>query len=167
VNVQTATYHHFPKAEVELLSLIGDLAAGALERARLNDHLQRQVQELSALAQVSKTITAPIFLDEMLAIVMEMAAKSCTHAPARSFVGRRPRGISNACVVWSQPGARRVPARPIAEQPRRGGDAAGEPVMARDLRSDPLYRNKEFCAARGLLSFLAVPFKCAIGHRDF
>ena len=160
VNVQTTTYHHFPKAEVELLSLIGDLAAGALERARLNDHLQRQVQELSALAQVSKTITAPIFLDEMLAIVMEMAAQ-VMHARAcslllleedrKELVMRASYGLSQAHAASS----------PVQLQNSLAGRAMllGEPVMARDLRTDPLYRNKEFAQQEGLLSFLAVPFK--------
>jgi two-component system, sensor histidine kinase PdtaS len=160
VNVQTTRYHHFPKAEVELLSLIGDLAAGALERARLNDHLQGQVQELSALAQVSKTITAPIFLDEMLAIVMEMAAK-VMHARACSLllleedraelVMRASYGLSRAHAA----------SPPVQLQNSLAGQAMllGEPVMARDLRTDPLYRNKEFAQQEGLFSFLAVPFK--------
>ena len=160
VNVQTATYHHFPKAEVELLSLIGDLAAGALERARLNDHLQRQVQELSALAQVSKTITAPIFLDEMLAIVMEMAAK-VMHARACSLLlleEGREELVMRASYGLSQAHAA---SPPVQLQNSLAGRAMllGEPVMARDLRSDPLYRNKEFAQQEGLLSFLAVPFK--------
>jgi len=36
--------------EVELLSLIGDLAAGALEKAMLCDGMQRRIAELSTLA---------------------------------------------------------------------------------------------------------------------
>jgi two-component sensor histidine kinase/putative methionine-R-sulfoxide reductase with GAF domain len=160
VNVQTTTYHHFPKAEIELLSLIGDLAAGALEQARLNDHLQRQVQELSALAQVSKTITAPIFLDEMLAIVMKMAAK-VMHARACSLLlleEDRKELVMRASYGLSQAHAA---SPPVQMQNSLAGRAMllGEPVMARDLRSDPFYRNKKFAQQEGLLSFLAVPFK--------
>ena len=47
------------RPEIDLLELIGELAAGALERAELLDGLQQQVNELSTLAQVSKTITEP------------------------------------------------------------------------------------------------------------
>jgi len=160
MNVQTATYHHFPKPQVELLSLIGDLAAGALERARLNDRLQRQIQELSALAQVSKTITAPIYLDEMLAIVVEMAAK-IMHARACSLLlldEERDELVMRASFGLSQAHAATAP---VQKQHSLAGQAMlrGEPVTARDLRSDPLYRNKEFAQQEGLLSFLAVPFK--------
>lgn len=160
MNVQTTTYHHFPKPEVELLSLIGDLAAGALERARLNDRLQRQVQELSALAQISKTITAPIYLDEMLSIVVEMAAK-IMHARACSLLlldEDRDELVMRASFGLSQAHAASAP---VLLQNSLAGQAMlrGEPVMARDLRSDPLYRNKEFAQQEGLLAFLAVPFK--------
>jgi two-component sensor histidine kinase/putative methionine-R-sulfoxide reductase with GAF domain len=160
MNVQTAIYHRFSKAEVALLSLIGDLAAGALERAGLHDRLQRQIQELSALAQVSKTITAPMYLDEMLAIVVEMAAK-IMHARACSLllldegrgelVMRASYGLSPAHASSS----------PVQLQNSLTGQAMlrGEPIMVRDLRSDPFYRNKEFAQQEGLLSFLAVPFK--------
>ncbi|MFN2227793.1 MAG: GAF domain-containing protein, partial [Anaerolineae bacterium] len=42
-NVQTRSYHEFSADEVELLSLIADLAAGALEKAMLYDSMQRQI----------------------------------------------------------------------------------------------------------------------------
>jgi signal transduction protein with GAF and PtsI domain len=75
MNVQTRMDHDFSPDEVELLSLIADLAAGALEKAMLYEGMQRQIAELSALAEVSETITSPRYLDEMLEIVVEMAAR--------------------------------------------------------------------------------------------
>jgi signal transduction protein with GAF and PtsI domain/anti-sigma regulatory factor (Ser/Thr protein kinase) len=75
MNVQTRIDHEFSADEVELLSLIADLAAGALEKAMLYEGMQRQIAELSALAEVSETITSPRYLDEMLEIVVEMAAR--------------------------------------------------------------------------------------------
>ncbi|MBI1800960.1 MAG: GAF domain-containing protein, partial [Chloroflexi bacterium] len=75
MNVQTTAFHRFREPEIALLALIGELAAGALERALQHDRLQQQVQELSTLAQVSKAVTAPIYLDEMLSVVVEMAAQ--------------------------------------------------------------------------------------------
>ena len=55
MNVQTRTHYHFSDDEVELLGLIADLAAGALEKAVLYEGMQRQIAELSALAEVSET----------------------------------------------------------------------------------------------------------------
>ncbi|MFQ5422059.1 MAG: sensor histidine kinase, partial [Anaerolineae bacterium] len=51
LNVQTLAAHEFTPGEVEMLSLIGDLAAGALVKARLYDRQKRQIEEMEALAQ--------------------------------------------------------------------------------------------------------------------
>jgi GAF domain-containing protein len=75
MNVQTERYHQYRDDEVELLSLIGDLAAGALEKAILYDRMQRQITELSTLAEVSEAITSPLYLDEMLDLVVDVAAR--------------------------------------------------------------------------------------------
>ena len=75
MNVQTAELHDYTDDEIELLSLIANLAAGALEKAALYDRMQQQIQELSTLAKVSQTITSPLYLDEMLGVVTEMAAR--------------------------------------------------------------------------------------------
>ncbi len=75
MNVQTYELHDFTEDEIELVSLIGDLAAGALDRAILYEKMNRQIGELTTLAKVSETITSPLYLDEMLELVVEMAAK--------------------------------------------------------------------------------------------
>lgn len=160
INVQTRTYHTFSHAEIELLSLIGDLAAGVLERAALHDDLQRQIQELSTLAQVSKTITAPIYLDEMLTVVAEMAvrimrARACAlllfDEEKGELVLRAAHGLSRAHANLS----------PLQVQNSLTGQAImrGEPVVVRDLRRDPRYRNRALAKEEGLLSFLAVPLR--------
>ncbi|HVI85879.1 MAG TPA: GAF domain-containing protein, partial [bacterium] len=55
INVQTTGTHEYGEDEVELLSIIADLASGALEKARLYDNMRRQIMELSTLAEVSET----------------------------------------------------------------------------------------------------------------
>jgi len=75
MNVQTAEMHDFKDEEIELLSLIANLAAGALEKAMLYERMQQQIQELSTLAEISRTVTSPLYLDEMLGVVTEMAAQ--------------------------------------------------------------------------------------------
>jgi len=75
MNVQTAAMHDFTEDEIDLLSLIANLAAGALEKAMLYDRMQQQIQELSTLAEISRTVTSPLYLDEMLGVVTRMAAQ--------------------------------------------------------------------------------------------
>ena len=52
-----------------------DFARGALEKAMLYERMQRQISEISTLAEVSETITSPLYLDEMLELIVDMAAR--------------------------------------------------------------------------------------------
>jgi two-component sensor histidine kinase len=158
MNVQTMAYHDYGRPEVELMSLIGELAAGALERADLHDRMQRQIQEMATLAQVSRAVIAPLYLDEMLSVVVEMAA-AIMQARASALmlydkdrdelVMRATHGLTRAHITQA----------PLAVHNSLTGRAvmSGHPVAVRDLRADPLYRNRELAEQEGLLSFLAVP----------
>lgn len=179
MNVQTKTFHDFTKPEIELLSLIGELAAGALEHAVLQDHLQRQVEELSTLARVSQTITSPIYLDEMLNVIVEMAAQ-IMHARGCALLlfdeQQGELGLRAAFGLSREHAA----ISPIEVETSLTGQAIkrGEPLVVRDLLQEPLYRNKELARREGLHSFLSVPvrvrdkvigaFNCYMGSvRDF
>lgn len=75
MNVQTGDRHDFSEEDAELLSLIASLAGGAIEKAALYDRMREQIRELEALVAVSRTVTSPLYLDEMLGVVAEMAAR--------------------------------------------------------------------------------------------
>ncbi len=76
LNVQTAAPRHFTAEEIEMLALISDLAAGALVKAQLYDRQRRQLDDLRTLAQVSQAITSPQYLDDILTVVTELAART-------------------------------------------------------------------------------------------
>ena len=160
MNVRTVAVHRYTRSEIELLSLIGDLAAGALERAVLHDDLQRQIDELSTLAQLSKTFTAPLYLDEMLLVVVEMAAKVMNARACAlllfdrehdQLLWRASHGLSRAHALSS----------PLQVRDSLTGQAIvrGEPVSSRDLVAEPLYRNRKLAKEEGLHAFLAVPLR--------
>lgn len=86
LNVQTVQPHEFTASEVEMLSLIGDLAAGALAKAQLYDRQKRQIDELQALAQVSEAAITPQYLDDMLDVVTDMAAQLVDAAACAIFL---------------------------------------------------------------------------------
>lgn len=158
MNVQTRQFHHWTKPEVDLLALIGELAAGALERAELLDGLQRQVNELSTLAQVSRTITSPIYLDEMLSVICEMAAQIMgAHGTALLLFDEEQSELA----LRAKYGLTREHAAisPIDVKTSLTGRAIthGEPVIIRDLLQEPSYKNRELAEREGLHSFLSVP----------
>jgi signal transduction protein with GAF and PtsI domain len=158
MNVQTKRFHHWTRPEIDLLELIGELAAGALERAELLDNLQRQVNELATLAQVSKTITEPMYLDEMLAVVCEMAAQ---------IMGAKGTALllfdeeQDELALRATYGLKREHAEisPIDVETSLTGRAImrNEPVVVLDLQNEPAYKNRALARREGLYSFLSVP----------
>lgn len=160
MNVQTKTAREWTTSEKDLLSLIGELAAGALERAEMNDGLQRQVTELAALARVSKTITEPIFLDDMLAVICEMAAQ---------IMGAKGTALllfdeeNDALGLRATYGLERDHAAisPIDVATSLTGRAIqnGEPIFVLDLQNEPSYKNQELAKREQLHSFLSVPVR--------
>jgi two-component sensor histidine kinase len=161
INVQTTGTHEYAEDEVELLSIIADLASGALEKARLYDNMRRQIMELSTLAEVSETLTSPLYLEQILRLLVEMAAR-VFDAPL--------------CTLMLLDGGELVPAashpegpKPRIRQPLREGQgipglaaASGQPVMSPDLATDPRFHAYELPGgvyAPHVRSALAVPLR--------
>jgi GAF domain-containing protein len=158
MNVQTARPHDFHEDEMELLSLIGDLAAGALEKAALYDNMRRQIQELTTLAEVSQAVTSPLYLDEMLGVVVEMAtqvmqAKVCS-LMLLDESGKQllPVASQTQSVAYTN-----RPPIPVGRGITGQVAQSGQPATVADVRSDPRYLFREIAAAEGLVSLLSVP----------
>jgi len=158
INVQTAEMHDFTDDEIELLSLIANLAAGALEKAALYDRMAQQIQELSTLAEVSRTVTSPLYLDEMLDVVAEMAARvmgskaTCLHLldeTSGQFLLRAAHNVRSAPDEFA----------PVTLGAGIAGQAAatGQPVTSADIRLDERYPDRALAEKEGWVSLLAVP----------
>jgi two-component sensor histidine kinase len=110
LNVQTAAPRDYTAEEIDVLALVGDLAAGALVKARLYDRQRRQLEELRTLAEVSEAITSPQYLDQILDVVTGLAART---------VG------ATDCAIY------------LLEHTTEDDDAGGRPVFA-NLTGAPL-----------------------------
>ena len=160
MNVQTRSYHQYGADEVELLSLIGDLAAGALEKAMLYERMQRQIAELSTLAEVSETITSPLYLDEMLRLIVDMAtqvmqAKACSlmllDEERDELILRATQGFD--------------PDHDQISPLKMGEGIAGrvaqtcQPMIVADVLTDPRYPYGDIARQEGLCSLICVPLR--------
>ncbi|MCS7056116.1 MAG: GAF domain-containing protein [Thermoflexales bacterium] len=76
INVQTHRRHTWKASEIEFVSLIGEVVAGILERAILQEESERKVREMQAVAEVSRAAISPLYLDETLRVVAEMGARA-------------------------------------------------------------------------------------------
>jgi two-component sensor histidine kinase len=160
MNVQTRAHHEYDTEEVELLSLVGDLAAGALEKALLYERMQRRINELSTLAQVSETVTSPLYLDEMLGLIVDMAARVMHARGCSLMLLDEERGeLVLRAAQGLGPGYRKRPPLRVGEGIIGQVAQTGQPILAEDVRRDPRYRYPEIACQEGLCSLLCVPLR--------
>jgi signal transduction protein with GAF and PtsI domain/anti-sigma regulatory factor (Ser/Thr protein kinase) len=156
LNVQTTTPYHFAPAEVELVSMIGDLAASSLARAQLYDRQRRQIEELRTLAQVSEMVTSPLYIDDMLDIVSKMAAQIMGVTTVQVYLiddtpntVQRHTGKSNEGTPSQQ--------FPIGCGVAGRVAASGEAVYVPDIKDSSEVEDREMAIDMGLVSLLSVP----------
>ena len=160
MNVQTTAFHDYSEEEVELLSLIGDLAAGALEKAMLYEGMRERIAELSTLVEVSRTIISPLYLDEMLNLVVEMAARIMNARLCSLMLLDEETG--ELVIRATQSSSEEYLTKP----PLKVGEGIvgmvalnGAPIAVLDVRKDPRYRYADLARREGLCSLLSVPLK--------
>ncbi|GAB4271723.1 MAG: GAF domain-containing protein [Candidatus Promineifilaceae bacterium] len=158
LNVQTRTPHDFSETEVELLSLIADLAAGTLAKAQLYEQQSRQIEELRALAQISEAVTSPQYLEDILDVVTEMAANLMDAAVCSIFLlDKEHNHLELFSAKHHMPSYRRRPPLALGEGIVGQVAATGQAIAIRDVTTHPDYVNKEQAKAEGLVSMLCVP----------
>jgi signal transduction protein with GAF and PtsI domain len=159
INVQTTGTHEYGEDEVELLSIIADLASGALEKARLYDSMRRQIMELRTLAEVSETLTSPLYLEQILRLLVEMAAR-VFDAPLCTLMLLDGDELVLAA-AYPESGGRQRPKHAMRLGEGIPGLAAqtGQPVMSPDLSSDPRFHPHELTERARVRSLLSVPLR--------
>ncbi|HLJ61312.1 MAG TPA: GAF domain-containing protein [bacterium] len=158
INVQTTGAHEWGEDEVELLSIIADLASGTLEKARLYDSMRRQIMELRTLAEVSETLTSPLYLEQILRLVVEMAAR-VFDAPMCTLMLLDGDELVLAAAHPEPSGSR--PRRTLRAGEGIPGEAAasGQPAASLDLASDPRFLAHELVEPPHVRSLLSVPLR--------
>jgi two-component sensor histidine kinase len=158
INVQTYEVHDFREEEVELLSLIANLAAGALEKAALYDSMRQQIRDLEGLVQISRAVVSPLYLDEMLEVVAEMAARVMGVKAVVLHLLDEGSGQLELRAAHNTAPERRAQ-RSLAVGESIVGEAArlAQPVAVLDVQRDARFRNGDLARAEGLVSMLSVP----------
>ncbi|MFT5195196.1 MAG: two-component sensor histidine kinase [Candidatus Promineifilaceae bacterium] len=158
LNVQTLETHDFSQDEIDLVSLIGDLAAGVLYRTQLFDQQKRQLNELQGLAQVSEAVTSPKYLDDMLDVVTDMASRMLRASVCTIYL------IDESRQFLELRSARRYNANYQKRAPLKldhgiMGEVvkSGQSIAVANVQTDKRYASRELAAADGLVSMLAEP----------
>lgn len=158
INVQTTGTHEYGEDEIELLSIIADLASGALEKARLHDSMRRQIMELRTLAEVSETLTSPLYLEQILRLLVEMAAR-VFDAPLCTLMLLDGEELVLAATHPDAAHARPRHALKVGQGIAGLAAQSGQPVMSADLASDPRFTTHELTDKTNVRSLLSVPLR--------
>ncbi len=157
MNVQSIASHRYTTEEVALLSLIADLAAGSIYKARLYDVQKQQLDELQAVVQVSEAVTSPQYLDDILNVVTAMVAQVLGAAVCSLFL------LDESGEYLELKSAQRLtsyqprPPHHIGSGVLGGVVRDGRAVYIPDVRIDERYLGRELAAEEGLVSLLAEP----------
>ncbi|MEM7800987.1 MAG: GAF domain-containing protein [Chloroflexota bacterium] len=158
LNVQTIERHFYTDEEIELLSFIGDLAAGAVYKAQLYERQKQQLEELQALADVSAAVTSPQYLDDMLDVVTDMAARVLNASICSIFLmDENGKFLDLRSAKRGSNRYRQRPPHPVEEGVIGYVARTGRDVIIPDVRTDPRYSGQDLAKDEGLVSMLAVP----------
>ncbi len=161
INVQTYRVRTWNASDIEFISVIGDVVAGILERAVLEEQTERKVQELTAVSEVSKAVTAPVYLDETLRVVAEMAVKSlgarrCSllllDETENAYI---PRAVFDEHDQTAQ--TTMEPSWPVKALPLRNVETLHQPVIIADVGNELTQDYCDWVNASGLSMLLCVP----------
>ncbi len=158
MNVQTRETHDFTADEIDLMSLIGDLAAGVLYRTKLSDQQSRQLRELQGLATVSEAVTSPQYLDDMLDVVTNMASRMLQTSVCTIFL------LDESGDYLELRSARRYDTSYQMREPIQRANSvmgtvvnSGKPIYVPNVQEDERYATRELAKQDGLVSMLAEP----------
>jgi two-component sensor histidine kinase len=114
--------------------------------------------ELSTLAEASKTITSPLYLEEILRLIVEMATRMLDARLCSLMLLDEESG--ELVLTASHQAGERYQGRPSL----RAGEGivglvaqTGQPIAVPDVLDDPRFVHKEMARVEGLRALLAVP----------
>ena len=170
INVHRTEPGSFPERQIELLKTFAAQAVIAIENVRLFQELQartrelsRSVQELTALGEVSRALSATLDVETVLQTVVSRAAGSRTQKRLHLRVRRGDAGVPAAGDARLRRRARREAAGHAAPD-ERGSDRRRaaerrEPLQVADISQEGVYRSRlrEPLLRMGYRALLAVP----------
>lgn len=156
VCVYTARRHRFTKAEVDFLRSIGNLGAVAVENARLHQQMQKRLQEISTIAEISKSLSSSLKPQEIFnsiaaAAAISMGMKGCI---VRLLDERREELEFVASYGLSK---EYVDKGPVHADEGLDDVRTGRPAAISDVLSDRRMEYPEESVREGIRSVLAVP----------
>ena len=160
VNVRTQAPHDYSKTQVQLLSSIASQVAGAIAASRRYRSAEKRASHLSTVAEVSKTITSNLFLDEVLQLAVAATAQTMNFkVVALLLVDEDKQELVLKAVQSASKEYQKKPNLPLGEGIAGQAMKTGRVVTVLDVRKTPGYKMHDIAQKEGLMSLACVPLK--------
>lgn len=160
ITVRTRKPQQYDKHQVHLLSGIANQLAGALDHLKRVERLERQASQITALSEISRTITSNLYLEEILQLLVNMTAQTLGYRIVTVMLLDEERGELTLKATQAESNEyRQKPPIKIGES------VAGQVVeqnrvkVIRDVKEHPDYRFPDIAQKEGLTSMACVPLR--------
>jgi two-component sensor histidine kinase len=160
LNVKTRQPHKYNPKQIRLLTSIGAQAAAAIDGARLQESISTRQTQLSAISEVSKTITSNLYLEEILHLIVAMTAKTMSFQICSIMLLDEEQG--ELIIKATQSRSHDYVKKPNL---KIGESVAGRAVQEErvltvlDVKEAPDYRFPDIAEREGLCSLICVPLR--------
>ena len=160
VNVRTQAPHDYTKTQVQLLSAIASQVAGSIHASRKVRNAEKSATHLSTVAEVSRTITSNLYLEEILQLAVAATAQTLNFkiVALRLVDEEKQQLIIKAVHATSKDYARRPPLH-IGEGLAGKAVETGKVVTVLDVKKSPDYKFGDIAREQNLTSLACVPLK--------
>ncbi|GAB4468221.1 MAG: GAF domain-containing protein [Armatimonadaceae bacterium] len=160
VNVRTQAPYEYTQTQVQLLSSIAGQVAGAIAASRRYRSAEKRALHLSTVAEVSRTITSNLYLEEILQLVVASTAQTMNFKVVGLFlVDEDKQELVLKAIQSSAREYASKPNLPVGEGVAGRALRSGRVVTVLDVRKEPDYRFSELAEKEGLVSLACVPLK--------
>ncbi len=160
INVRTEKPHGYTQTQVRLLQSIASQISGAVENSRQYRKLEKRTSQLSALSEVSKTITSDLYLEEILQLIVAATADSMSFKVCSLMLLDEDK--QELVVKAIQSKSREYSKKTTI---KLGGGVAsraldeGRTITVYDLKTSDEYATPDLARREGLSSLASVPLR--------
>ena len=158
LNVKTGAPHAYAPGTVRLLQAVASQAAAAVQGMRLQESMRVTSTQLSAISEVSKTVTSNLYLEEILQLIVAMTARTFHFKICSIMLVDEDRG--ELVIKATQSKSSDYVSKPnlkVGESVAGRALQQGRVLSILDVKRAPEYRFPDIAEKEGLCSMVCVP----------
>lgn len=158
INVRTNPPHEYTKVQVSLLDSIARQVGGAVENYNQFRRVEQRASRLSALSEISRTITSDLYLEEILQLIVAMTAETMNFKICSIMLLDDTK--EELVIKATQSKSRAYNKKPnvkLSESVAGRAVTEQRPITIRDVRKTPGYQYPDIARQEGLCSLISLP----------